>query len=181
VNVATLAKTGDEPVWSAAQAADGQPQFPAQLVEVLTAAILQLAALEQIPDALIRVELRRVTRQAFQVETGRRPGGEEVLHRLAMMDRRAVPDHEQLPPYLAEELAEEGDDRRTPERLRLEVREEPAGRCDGADRGEMITRERGTQDGRLAHGGIGARHEGEEIEAGLVYEEDRAPLLPGFA
>lgn len=165
----------------ATEAADGQPQLPAQLVQVLTAAILQLDPLEQVPDALIGAEVRRVAGQAFQVQPRGGARREEVLDRLAVVDGRAVPDHQQRAPKLAQELAEEGDDRRAAERLRLHVREEPAIGGDGADGGEVIARERDAQDGRLADGCVGAGDEGQEIEARLVYEEDGALLLPGFA
>ena len=165
----------------AAQPTDGQAQFPAQLIEVLAAAIPQFDALAVVPDPLVGVQLRGVARQACQLEAGGGPGGEEVLDRPAVVNRRAVPDHQQLPPHLAQQLAEEGDDRRPAERLGLDVGEEPPVGGDGADRGEMIARERDAQDGRLAAWGIRARHEGQQGERRLVYEEKGAPLGLGFA
>ena len=40
----------------------------------------------------------------------------------------------------------------------------------------MITGPPLPQDGRLAHGGVGAHDTGQRIEPGLVYEEDRLLL-----
>ena len=91
LNVATLAETGDEQVCPAAQAADRQPQFPAQLGEILTAAVRKLATLEQVPDPLIGVELGCVAGQPLQVQPLGRARREEVLDRLAVMDGCAVP------------------------------------------------------------------------------------------
>jgi hypothetical protein len=164
-----------------APAADGQPHLPLQLREVLTAPILYLDPLEQIPDALIGIEFGCVAGQALQAEAARGARGEEVLHRRAMVDGRAVPNHEQLAADLAEQLPEEGRNRRTAERMGLHVGEEPAVGDNGANRGEVIARERGAQDGRLPHGGIGAHHERQQIVGRLVYDEDRVSLLPGFS
>ena len=176
-----MTEAGDEPVGRAAQAADRQPHLPAQLVEILTASIAQFDAFEQIPDTRIGVQLRRVARQAFQLKAGRGPGREEVLDRLAVVDGRAVPDHEQLPANLAQQLTEEGDDRRTAEGRALDVGEQPPIRGERADRREMIPRERDAQNGSVAARGIRARHEGEQIEGRFIYEKDRAVLLAGFA
>jgi hypothetical protein len=73
--------------------------------------LCSFAALEQVPDARIGVQVRCVAGQSLHLQSLGGPGGEEVLHRLAVVDRRAVPDHEQLPAHLTEPLAEERDDR----------------------------------------------------------------------
>jgi hypothetical protein len=165
----------------AAQAADGQPQFPPEFVEILAAAIPQLGPLQQIPHPLIGIEIRSVAGQALQVQSRGRARGEEVLHRLAVVDGRAVPDHQQLTPDLTEQLAEEGDNRRPTERLGLDMGEQPPVRGDSADRREVVTRERDAQNGSVAAWGICARHEGEQIKCRFVYEDDRALLGLGFA
>jgi hypothetical protein len=67
VNIAALAEATDEPLGGAAKAADGQAELPAQLVQVLAAAVLELDALEQIPDAFVRIEVRCVAGQPSQM------------------------------------------------------------------------------------------------------------------
>lgn len=97
-----MADAGGEAVGSATEAAEGEAEFPAQLVEVAAAAVRELGAFEQVPDALVGIELRRIGRQAFQVQPLRRPRREEVLHRAAAVDGSAVPDYEQRAAYLAQ-------------------------------------------------------------------------------
>ena len=63
------------------------------------------------------------------------------------MDGRAGPDDEQLAANLAQELAEEGDDRRPEEGLILDMGKQPSVRGNRTDRREVVTRERGAQDG----------------------------------
>lgn len=176
-----MAEAGDEPVGMAAEAADGEAQLPAQLVEVVTAAILQLAALEQIPDAFVRIEFRSVGGQAFEVQPLRCARREEVLDGLAAVNGRAIPDHQQLTAHLPEQLPEKGHNRRSTERVVLEMGEEAAIWGDGTDHREVVVREGRTQDRRPADRSIGARNEGQEIEAGLVYAEERPVLGRRFA
>lgn len=179
--IAALPEAGSEEVCLAPQSADGQLQFPPQLGEVLTAAVLQFPAFEKIPDALVGIEVRRVAGEAFEMQPRGRAGRQEVLDRLAVVNGGTVPDHQQLPSNLAQELAEKGDDRRSAEGLVLHMREEPAVGGDSADHREMVVREWGAQDGRLADRCIGARDERQQIEARFIYEEDGALLLLGFA
>lgn len=181
MKIAARAEAGGEAGGLAAEPTDGQSEFPGEFIEIVAAPVPQLDPLEQIPDALIGVELRGVAGQAFQVQPLRCTGGEEVLDRLTVMDRRTVPDHQQLAPHVPQQLAEEGDDRRPAERLPLDVGEQPPVRRDGADHGEVVARERDAQDGSLTAWGIGARDERQQIEGGLVYEEDRAVFGAGFA
>lgn len=176
-----MAEAGGETVGLAAQATNGEVQLPAQLVEVATAAVLQLTALEQVPDAFVRIEFRSVGGQAFEVQPLSGALREELLHRLAAMDRRAIPNHEQLAAHLPQQLAEKADDRGSAKGLLLDVREEAPVRCEGADHGEVVMGERGAQDRRLADRRVGAGDEGQQVETRLVYEEDRAVLLMGFA
>jgi hypothetical protein len=108
-------------VWLAAEAASGEAEFPAQFIAVLAAAIRQLHAFEVVPDPSIGVEVGGVAGQLDELEAGGRAGGEEILDGLGTVDGRAVPDHEQPAPHLPQELAEEGDDRRPPDRLISDV------------------------------------------------------------
>lgn len=92
-----MAKAGCERVWSAAEAADGESEFPAQLVEVMAAAVLQFTLFEQVPDPFVGIEVGCVGGQPLQVQSFGRPSREEVFDRLAVMDRRAVPDTSSFP------------------------------------------------------------------------------------
>lgn len=163
------------------QAADGEPQLPAQFVEILTAAVPKLDPLEVVPDAFIRVEVRCVGRQLNEVEPRGCSRCQKVADGVPTVNRRSVPDDEQLARNLAQQLVEEGDHVCPADGVILDVGEEPALRRDRADNGEVIVGERRTQHRRLSTGGIGARHERQGVEAGLVYEENCALLRLRFA
>ena len=175
-----MAEAGDEAGDATAQAANGEAEFPAQLVEVVAAAVLELTPFEQVPDALVRVEVGRVRRQTLKVQPIPRTRGEKVFHRATAMNGRTVPNHEQLAAHLAQQLAQEGDDRGAAKCVRLDMGEEAAIRGERADHRQMVMGERRAQHGGLAHRGIRARQKRQEIEAGFVYKEDRAVLGLGF-
>jgi len=176
-----MTEAGDEGGAFAAKAAEGKPHFPPRLVEVAAAAIRQLTALQQVPDARVGIELRGIGGQAFEVEPRRRARREEVLDGLAAVDGGAVPDHEPLAPHLAQELAQNGADRRTARGGLLEVGEAAAVARERADGGAVVMRAWRTQDRRLTDRGRRARHQRQQGEAGFVYEEDRAVLGLGVA
>ncbi len=165
----------------AAQATDGEAEFPPQLIHVLAAPVLQFASLQEIPDTLVGVEVGRGGGQALEVQALGRARREEVLDRLAVMNRRTVPDHQQLAAHLAHQLAEEGHDRRPADGLVLHMGTHPSVRGHGADHRAMVVRQRGAQDRRLSHGGGGTGDERQQREPGLVYEADGALLGRGFA
>lgn len=124
VDRAAVAKAGGEEVDPPAQAADGESEFPAQFVEVPAAAVLQFPALEQSPDALVGIEFRRIGGQPLQMQALAGTCCQEVLDRLAAVDRCPIPDDQEPAPDLAQELAEERHDRRPTERHLLDVGEE---------------------------------------------------------
>ena len=59
----------------APEPADGQPQLPAQRVEVAAATVLEFDPLEQVPHPLGRVQLPGVPGQAFELQSRGRAGG----------------------------------------------------------------------------------------------------------
>lgn len=176
-----MAEAGGEHLRSATQPADGEAEFPAQLGEILAAAVLQLDPLQVIPDALVRIQVGCVRRQLGEVESGGGPLREEVLDHATAMDRRTVPHDQQRAGDLPEQVADEVHDRRSPKRPILHAGEEPPVRGDRTDRREVVVGERRAQHRRLAAGGIRPGDERQRIEAGFVYEEDGARLRPGFA
>lgn len=147
----------------------------------MTAAVLELLALEEIPDTLVGVQFRSVARQALAVQPLRRARGEEVLDRLTAMNRRTIPDDEQLAPHLPQELAEEGHDRRAAQRRLLDMGQAPPIRSDGTDGRAMVMGEWGAQHWRLPAWGVRPGDVGQQIEARLIYEQDGALLGDGFA
>src|SRR5713101_3326400 len=78
-----------------------------QLIQIGTADIAQLHSLEIIPDALIWVQIRGVARQLFQLQTFGRPSLEKVFDLVPAMDRRAIPNQQDLARDLAQEDTQE--------------------------------------------------------------------------
>jgi hypothetical protein len=164
-----------------AESLDGQAQFEPQLVQIGAAKVAQLNVLEIVPDALIRIQVRGVARQLLQVEPRRRPLREEVLDGLSAMDRRPIPDHEQLARNLAQQVPQELDNLGAPKCALADLEEEPPLVGQAADDREMIAGTRHPEDRRLPPRGVGAHQARQQIEAGLVYPDNRSPLASGFA
>src|SRR5436309_13969084 len=93
---------------SMSQAFFGAPQFVGHLWDVAAAQVLEFAAFEQVPDPFLRVQLGRIGWQAFQMQTFGRASFEKVLDGLCAMDRRAIPDDEQVASNLAQQQAQKG-------------------------------------------------------------------------
>lgn len=74
----------------------------------------------------------------FEVDALCRTRREELSDDLATVDGRAIPDHEQLAAHLAQQLPQEGNDRRAAIRRLLEVGKEATIGGEGADRREMV-------------------------------------------
>ena len=99
--VATLTSAAFDELLFVPQAFFSLNELALQLLEIATTDIAQLHALEIIPDALIRVEIRGVARQLFQLQAFGRSSLEKVLDLVSPMNRRAVPDHYNLARDLA--------------------------------------------------------------------------------
>lgn len=181
LNITTLAETRRDEVRSALESADGQAHFVPQFGDCLATAVLELNSLELIPDALIRIQLRCVARQPLQMQPCRRPTGQVVLDRFPMVNRCPIPDHQELAANLPLELTQKGHDRWATVRLVLDVGEQSPVWRHGADDREVVVRERGTENRRLATRRIRARYEWKWVEAGFVDTDDRAAFGCGFA
>jgi hypothetical protein len=137
--------------------------------------------LEIVPNPFIGVEFGRVTRQLLQLEAGGGTLGEKVFDGLGAVDRGAIPDYEQRPREMAEQVAQEADHLGTAERLLPDLHEQPSVHRQATDHREMVMSHERVQDRRFAPGGVGADHSGERIKGGLVYPDDGTLLALGFA
>lgn len=73
-----------------------QTQVLAEIMEVCTADIAQFDAFEIGPDTLVRIELGRVAGQLLQAQPLGTAPREKLSDGPTGMNRRAVPDHQQL-------------------------------------------------------------------------------------
>jgi len=83
-----------------------QQQGILKLSESLATHMLEFTPFEQIPDAFLRIELGRIGRQTFQVNACSRPSRQKVFDGLAVVDGGTIPDDQQFPRDVAQELLE---------------------------------------------------------------------------
>ncbi len=75
-----------------------------KLTEIAATQIFPFASFEQIPHALLRIELGCIGRQTFQGNACSSTSRQKVFDRLAVMDRGTIPDDQQFPGNLAQKL-----------------------------------------------------------------------------
>ena len=157
-----------------AEALKGAGDAVSEPAEAGEAAVAELDVLEVAPEILDRVEVGRVAGEAFELEPGGRPGDEEVLDGLAAVGGQTIPDDEQLARDLGEQVLQEADDGRAIEGLGLGQRVDFARFRQRRDDREVVAGELAAQDRGLAAGGPGPDRRRQEVEACLIYPEDRS-------
>ena len=175
---------GDAPSEIATVGANGFQGFDHsehQLREIMSLAIRE-SLLGQLPDALIGVELRRVGREALQVEP--RGASAQLTYELASMGISAVPQDDDVPRELPEQPSQEiaGLELSDVFRVELKVKVEAlaAGRNrDPRDGGDPVASIEVMNCRRLAHGSPGAGDRGGQLEAGFVGEDEVGTQPPG--
>lgn len=160
-----------------AKASGGEAKLASELAKGRAADVAEFDALEVVPDTLIRIELWGVARQALQLEAAGAAVSEEVFDGLTAMDRRAIPDDQELAGDVAEQVLEEAHDIGACVRPFLHQHQQPIVRRDRADDREMIAAQRQTEDRGVPPWGVGADRAGEEVEARFINPDDRPPLL----
>src|SRR5258706_13727791 len=105
---------------------------------------------------------------------------EVVLDRLATMDRRAIPDDEQLAGDLAQQHAQEAHDIGRVVGMVLRLQEQPPVGREPPDGGQMVMGQRHPQHRRPPARRPRAHGHRQEVEAGLVYPDDRPPFVDRF-
>lgn len=177
--VAALAHAALDDVALVAEASSREAEVTSEVWQALAADVAQLDVLEVVPDALVRVEVRGVAGELFELDASGAALGQEVLDRLATMDRGAVPEDQELAGDVAEQMLEEADDVRALVGVLLHMHQQPAVRGDAADDGQVVAAQRQAEDGGLTTWGVGPDGAGEEVEAGLVDPDDSSSLLVG--
>ena len=142
--------------------------------EIMRLAIRE-ALLGQLPDALIGVELRRIGREALQVN----PHGARAQRpdEPAAMGVSTVPPNDEVSSDLPEQLSEEVAGLELSDVLRVELKMKvealAAGRHrDGRDDGDPIASIDVVDRGRLAHGSPGGGNRGGQLEARFVDKDE---------
>jgi hypothetical protein len=180
-DVSTLRDAAAEDRALVAEPLDSQPQLQSEFGEIGAAEVAEFDVLEIVPDTLVRIQIRGVARQLLQLEARRRALCQEVLDGPRAMDRRPIPDHEQLARNLAQQVLQELDDLGAPERPLADLEEEPSIVGQAADDREMIAGTGHPENRRLPPRGVGAHQARQQIEARFVYPDNGTPLALGFA
>src|SRR5215472_2161126 len=127
------------------------------------------------PDALGRIEFRRIAGQRFDHQSATL-GADEVANHPRPVRGEPVPYHQQLAREMAQQMAEEVDDVRAPDCTRVEPEVEvPPG--DGGDRRQHLPVEMMMQHRRLPARRPGAHSVGSLAQPALIDEDDGA-LFP---
>ncbi len=145
-----------------------------QLREIMRLAIRE-SLLGQLPDTLVGVELRRIGREALQVQP--RGAGAQLPHELASMGMSAVPEDDDVPADLPEQLSQEVAGLELSDVLRVELKVQVEALAAGRHRDPRDDREPFASvdvvhRGRLAHGSPGGGDRGGQLEARFVGEDE---------
>jgi len=127
------------------------------------------------PDGFVGVELRGVGRKAFEMQP-REPTA-DFPNRFSFVNAGVVPDQDDVPAEVAQQVPEEFADLVVPDVLRvaLEVQADvptPGSQGDARDHGDAIMPVAMMNDGRLAARSPGLSHRGDQEKARLVDEDD---------
>lgn len=170
-------RTSPNDLWLAAETLLGQLHLRGQLRQVVTAHVAQLDPFEVVPDALVRVEVRRVAGQPLQMEAVGGPVAQEVFDDVAAMDRRPIPDHGDVADDLVEQSPQESQHAASVVRRLLHLEPQAPIQRNATDDREMVTGERDMQHWRLARWRPGADRQRQQVKRGLVYPDDGGVLF----
>src|ERR671915_1052347 len=147
---------------------------------MLTDDILQLHPFQVVPDPLIRVQLGGIGGQLLQMDPLPSWAGQEGFDLLAAVDGAAIPDDQQPHRDMGGQLLQEPRRIYTPEGPVLHSGVQPTMGSNAADYREMVPAEGCPEHWSLAPRGIGLDHQGQQVAATLVYEDDGPAFLPGL-
>src|ERR671923_820717 len=102
------------------------------------AQITELDPFELVPEALARIQFRRIRRQALQVKALRRAIGQELLDDTAAVNGGSVPDDDHAAWDFTQQVLQKGDHVGRVERVVLAPEIELAIKRDGTDGREVV-------------------------------------------
>ena len=170
-------------MWFLSEPSDSQVEFQAQFFQIHTRQVSHLHMLQVMPASCVQwVEVRCIAGQRFQVDPGAVARRQERLHLAVAMDRRTVPDHDQRSRQATLQMFQKLHHFGAREGPIIDQHQEVASGRHAADDGEMVGGDRLRQHRRLPPRGIGHPHERQQVEPGLIYEDERgAEASPLFA
>lgn len=158
----------------------GSPHFPLDVRHIKTTNILEFDSFEQIPDAFLRIQFGRISRQTFKMNPLGTALCQVVFDGLTAMNGRSIPDDQQFAGKLTGEQLQKANDIGTFVRMILGLHEDPTFRGDSPHSRKMITGQLDAQDRRFPYGRIGVDGHGQKIKRRLITKDDRPLFLFGL-
>ena len=158
----------------------GTTQLRLDLLHLKTTNILEFDPLEQIPDAFLWIQLWSVPRQAFQMNPFGSTMRQKIFDRLASMNARSIPNHQQFTGDLARKHLQKANHIAAFVRMVLGLHQDLSFRRNSTDGREMVMGQFDAQDGRLAKGSIRPYCQWQQVKCRLIYENDRTLFAPGL-
>lgn len=152
--------------------------FCLEFTQAVGAVVGQGMPLEPGPQIFNRVEVGCVGWQKFNFDLPAQPS-HILVHLFAMVRSQTIPDHQQRTFDLELERLQEFDHLLLPDAALIQAEIKVVARERGDDR-DVRPIEVKVDDGRVSLGCPGAHARGALAQARLVYEDDFAPLAPGF-
>lgn len=174
----SLGIAGGEDGFSPAHPAQGGRGFHAQFPRLGHDEIGDFMGFEMTPHIFDRIEFGRIGWQALNLDSslGR---SDEVLDEQAAVNRRAIPDDEQLSGKVPPEVLEKCDDLRAFDAARMNLEVEPPQR-QRANNGKAFPIEGFVQHRRLSARSPGANPGGPGAQSAFVDKDDGSPLAAGL-
>ena len=150
----------------------------AQLPSVTGEEVGDFMLLEMRPEIFHRIELGRISRQSLEPESAV-GGGEERFDRLAAVNCRPVPDHQELAGNMAQEGLQELGRTHSIDAAFVDAEEELP-QCDARDQRELVPVERLLQHRRATAGSPRPHAVRTRAQSAFVDEDDGALFAPRF-
>src|SRR5689334_12683165 len=150
----------------------GTTQFQLDVLHIKTTNILEFDALEQVPDAFLRIQLWSIGRQAFEMNPFGSTFCQKVFDGLTTVNGGSIPDHQKFPGDLPQEQLQEANHVRAFVRMVLGLHEYPSFWSDATHCREMVTGQLDFHQRRLAHRGIRAYSHRQEIKGRLISKDN---------
>lgn len=158
----------------------GSQHFLLDVLHIKTTNIFEFNAFEQIPDALLWIELWRVRRQAFQVNPLGATLCQVIFDLLTAMNGSSVPDDQQVACNLTGEQLQKANDIGAFVGTILGLHEDPPLWGNAAHGREVITGQFDTQGRRFPDRRIGVDGHRQKIKRRLINKDYRPLFLFGL-
>jgi hypothetical protein len=153
----------------------GLAQFIVEMGDALAAKVLQLHPFQVVPDAFRRVQLWCIPWELLQMNPLGRALAQVVLYCLTPVDGSTIPNDQQLPRNVLQQVLEESNYIRPSVSSLLHYQVQLAFWSNPTHSRQVVSAQGSTNDGGLAHWSVGAHLAGQQVEAGLVHKDHRPP------